>query len=37
MLLQDNVIFNQTYKTKKMVCYIGMNYEKIHVYSNENA
>ena len=30
MLPEDNVLPNRTYKAKKMLCSIGMSYEKIH-------
>ncbi|KAI5402887.1 hypothetical protein KIW84_050473 [Lathyrus oleraceus] len=35
MLPEDNVLPNQTYETKKMLCSIGMSYDKIHACPND--
>ena len=35
MLPEDNVLPNRTYETKKMLCSIGMSYDKIHACPND--
>ena len=35
MLLEDNVLPNRTYEAKKMLCSIGMSYDKIHACPND--
>src|ERR1051325_5180436 len=35
MIPKDNVLPNRTYEAKKMLCSIGMSYDKIHVCLND--
>ena len=35
MLPDDNVLPNRTYEAKKMLCSIGMSYDKIHACPND--
>ena len=35
ILPEDNVLPNRTYEAKKMLCSIGMSYDKIHACSND--